>query len=96
MTQAKIASNFIKHAPPGEFNEVFNGRADEYRYVSLQFDFFPLLLNFLFIADVRILLNNDQLLKEEAAGLVYCPRRLLYNFQLKANKGREVQAWSGF
>ena len=57
----KIASDFLLHAPPGEFNEVFNGES-----MQILFSNFA---NFCHsITDVRVLLANDDLLKEGAAG----------------------------
>ena len=68
-SQVRIASDFIKHAPPGEFNEVFNGMDDPLEMFSTSAAFFNGYIFSLFL-DVRILLNNDKLLKEEAARLV--------------------------
>lgn len=82
-----IASDFILHAPPGEFNEVFNGKCgnslyflvsnwltlDLLRHVKsvteLSLIYHDLFYSH-FISDVRILLNDDDLLKEGASGYV--------------------------
>lgn len=67
--QVRIAADFIKHAPPGEFAEVFNGKDKKIRFHTMTIDlqaFWDLKYVFYF-KDVRILLNNDTLLKEEAA-----------------------------
>ena len=68
-SQVRIASDFIKHAPPGEFNEVFNGRGERFWCTFLFFGLFS--TSFPFPLDVRILLSNDNLLKEKAARFVW-------------------------
>lgn len=68
-SQVRIASDFIKHAPPGEFNEVFNGRGERFWCTFLFFGLFSTC--FPFPLDVRILLSNDNLLKEKAARFVW-------------------------
>ena len=53
-------SGFIKNAPPGEFNEVFNG--------ILCLVYYTCIVKLIFcIVDVRGLLNDDRLLKEGAS-----------------------------
>mgnify|MGYP001286134083 CR=1 FL=1 len=77
--QVKIASDFILHAPPGEFNEVFNGwlqtneqngskkkKRDWERAGRERAGSSPLIHSSP-NEDVRVLLGNDQLLKEGAS-----------------------------
>ena len=55
-----MAADFILHAPPGEFNEVqFLAQMD----VFLKFS----MVIFQVFNDVRVLLNNDALLKDGAS-----------------------------
>lgn len=61
--QVRIVSNFIKSAPPGEFNEVFNGMCSESYCPICSWAAY-------FAKDVRVLLDNDQLLKEGASRYV--------------------------
>ena len=58
-------SNFILHSPPGEFNEVFNGMLSSSQEVSVP-NKLSLALMFVCV-DVRIILDNDRLLKSGAA-----------------------------
>lgn len=73
-SQVRISANFVLHAPPGEFNEVFNGEPnfDCHLKDCLHLDVcennvLMLFLCSFFFSDVRVLLNNDSLLREGAA-----------------------------
>lgn len=61
-------ADFVMHSPPGEFNEVFNGKT-YVKYVSVLRDYTNACGDqaLFFISDVRMLLNNDGLLREGAA-----------------------------
>lgn len=75
--QVRIVSAFIKSAPPGEFNEVFNGRH------ALTVDCRISCTSYMITKDVRVLLDNDQLLKEGASRYVQTIR--MFIFRLKIN-----------
>lgn len=79
--KVRITSDFIKHAPPGEFNEVFNGKGPSCIHSLYIFIFvhYSALRRACFmyniacpLTDVRLLLNNDNLLKEGSARSVKC------------------------
>lgn len=65
--QVRIAADFVMHAPPGEFNEVFNGEPylRDWLYWNDHWNMF--VYHSSFFSDVRVLLNNDDLLREGAA-----------------------------
>ncbi|VBB28436.1 unnamed protein product [Acanthocheilonema viteae] len=65
----RIVSNFLLHSPPGEFNESVQ---EVLEWVSLLFNILHIFLDYgVFVSevfnDVRMLLNNDNLLKDGCA-----------------------------